>query len=366
MTVTGSYIENTDGFKGIIQGDGIRIGVVSDPFQGLTMDDVAITSANYATKINIGANATNITFAALGGPPQIATGPTWVPASVYPGQSASVTVTASGTTPYAYRWKAGFNGNYTNLTDGANISGSTNATLSIARVQSTNALNYVVLVTNSLGSLTSSVAALVVLPVSPATNFTLNYNGAPVAEAAGNDWNNANVWNPGGLPASTSAYANPGSSYELVVGSRLRNPAGTTANVFPGVATSLIVDGDGVVENGTLNKVSEIRFKNSAAGSLTTGGFYTTNYFPDLVLNGGELNIGDNTSVVIQGKVTVVTNSILYNSGGGTNQSFRIDGCLTGSGTLQFFNYNTTNFDAVNSVLDITGTDQHLHGRLGH
>jgi len=293
--------------------------------------------------------------------PQIAANPAWVPSSVYPGQSASATVTVSGTTQFAYRWKAGLNGNYTNLTDGGTISGATNATLTITGVQPTNALNYVVVITNSLGSITSSVATLVVLPTSPATNFTLNYGGSPIAESAGNDWNNVNVWNPIGLSAATSAFAYPGSSFELVVGSRLRNPAATTYNVFPGA--SLIVDGGGVFENGTVGKVSEIRFKNSAAGSQLTGGFYTTNYFPNLVLNGGQLNIGDNTTVVLQGQVTVATNSVIYNSGSGTNQAYQIDAYLTGSGKLQFYNYDATNLDLVNSVLSITGTANTFTGQ---
>ncbi len=293
-------------------------------------------------------------------PPQIATGPAWLPASVYPGQNASATVTVSGTTQFSYQWKAGLNGNYTNLTDGGNISGVTNATLTIASVQSTNALNYVLVITNSLGSITSSVAALTVLPISPATNFTLNYGGTPIAQSTGKDWNTANNWNPGGLPASTSAYAYPGSSYELVVKSRLRNPAATTYNIFPGA--SLVVNGNGIIENGTVNNVSEVRFKNSAAGSSLAGGFYSTNYFPNLVLNGGQLNIGDNTTIVLQGKVTMAANSVIYNSGSGTNQSYQIDSCLTGSGNLQFYNYNATNLDAVNSVLAITGTTNTFTG----
>ncbi len=287
-------------------------------------------------------------------PPQIANSPAWIPSSVYPGQSASATVTVSGTTQFAYQWKAGLNGNYTNLTDSGNISGSTSATLMIASVQTTNALNYVVVITNSLGSVTSSVATLTVLPTSPATNFTLNYGGPPINQAANNDWNKAGIWNPGGLSVTTSAYAYPGSSYEMVVGSRTRNPATNTYNFFPGA--SLIVDGDGIIENGSLNQVSEIRFKNNAAGSSLAGGFYSTNYFPNLVLNGGQLNIGDNTMIVLQGKMTVAANSVIYNSGNGTNQSYQIDACLAGNSNLQFYNYNATNLDTVNSVLNITGT----------
>lgn len=581
VSVINCYIENTDGINGLIQGDSAA-GLVSNiAFQGLQMDGVAITSANYATKITIGAYATNITFGPAvitSGPPQITVAPVWVPSPVYAGQTAIATVAAGGTQQFAYQWQAGLNGNYTNLTDGGNISGSTNQSLTITGVQATNALNYVVVITNSLGSITSSMAPLVILPPLPSqiavqdgnpltithvagtaisqpftvtaganvmvvtlaergarlsepatlswngqllnrtvqtaynngvqrslaiyylfnpnpgtanitgtmtgatsdiwlttytltgvntaiapiagdvntgtdasgvysltmnltgvtggswaavaaqyanfpdsvtvtgtgstgtvitdtnynvtgitagyvaglspgavslttiwtgavgpqkanfgalifaptltTSFTLNYGGTPIQEGVGSDWNNANVWNPSGLPAS----ANPGSTYELVAGSRMRNPAASIYNAFPG--KTLTIDGDGVFENGTVNSVGEIRFKNSNAGSSLAGGFYTTNYFPNLVLNGGQINIGDNTTVVLQGQVTATANSILYAGGSSsTNQTFQIDSYLTGSGTIQYFGLNAPNIDPVNSVLDITGATNAFTGQ---
>jgi hypothetical protein len=297
-------------------------------------------------------------------PPTIGVNPTWTPATVYVGQTASITVNANGTAPLSYQWMAGAVGSgiYTNLVNGGNISGATNATLTITNAQDADYLDFVVRVSNAYGAVTNTVpATLTVLDPGPPTTFTLNYTGAPIQEGIGADWNNVNVWNPGGLPASTSTIGNPGSSFEVIVGSRLRNPTATINNVFPG--TQLIVDGDGIFENGTVNNVGEIRFKNQAAGSSLAGGFYTTNYFPNLVLNGGQLNIGDNTIVVLQGQVTVATNSTLYAGGAGsTNQTFQIDANLTGSGRIQFYNINATNWDMVNSVLDITGTTNTFTG----
>jgi hypothetical protein len=89
-------------------------------------------------------------------------------------------VTANGSPPLFYQWKSGLNGNYTNLTDRGNISGSTNATLMITSTQFTNALNYIVIVTNSYGSVTSGVATLTVIsPVGAFANAIVS-NG-PVA-----------------------------------------------------------------------------------------------------------------------------------------------------------------------------------------
>jgi len=298
-------------------------------------------------------------------PPAIGVNPTWASPTVFVGQTDSINVIPTGTAPLSYQWLAGpvGSGMYTNLVNGGDITGATSSTLTITNAQLTDSLDYVVEISNAYGSVTSAVpATLTVTPVGPPINFTLNYNGTPIQEGIGADWNNANVWNPGGLSASNSVIGNPGSTFEVVVGSRLRNPTATTNNFFPG--TQLIVDGDGIFENGTLNNVGEIRFKNVAASALLTGGFVTTNYFPDLVLNGGQLNIGDNTTVNIQGQVTVTNNSILYAGGtGATNQSFQIDAFLTGSGTLEYFGLNTTNkTDLVNSVVDITGNTNTFTG----
>lgn len=73
--------------------------------------------------------------------------------TVVAGQSAVFTVVASGAAPLSYQWCF----NTTN-----NLSGATNASLTIPTVQSTNAGSYVVVVTNSYGSVTSAVATLTV------------------------------------------------------------------------------------------------------------------------------------------------------------------------------------------------------------
>ena len=68
------------------------------------------------------------------------------------GTSASFTVTAAGVAPLSYQWQA----------NGTNLADATAATLTFTNVQPTDAGNYVVVVTNSFGAATSSVATLVV------------------------------------------------------------------------------------------------------------------------------------------------------------------------------------------------------------
>ncbi len=288
-------------------------------------------------------------------PPTVAANPTWAPATVYVGQTASITVNAGGTAPLSYQWMAGAVGSgiYTNLANGGNISGATNATLTITNAQLGNYLDYVVQINNTYGAVTSTVpATLTVLEAGPPTTFTLNYTGLPIQQGVGADWNSVNMWSPLGVPASTAVFANPGSTFEVVVGSRLRNPQATTYNVFPGDV--LQVDGDGIFENNAVVGVGEIRFKD------TNPAVPSTNYFKNLVLNGGQLNIGDSMDVILQGSVTVTANSTLYALGsGGTNQTFRIDSYLTGSGTMQLYLSNST----PSAALVITGNTNTFTGQ---
>ena len=72
--------------------------------------------------------------------------------SVTSGSSVNFTVGASGTAPLTYQWKK----------DGAVISGATSSTYAIASTKTTDAGSYTVVVTNSVGSVTSGSATLAV------------------------------------------------------------------------------------------------------------------------------------------------------------------------------------------------------------
>ena len=88
------------------------------------------------------------------------------------GGSAVFSVTVGGMPPFSYRWL--FNG--TNLPAAANISGTTSNVLTLTSVTSANAGNYRVVVTNSYGSVTSSVATLTVNLMSPTVTLTSSAN----------------------------------------------------------------------------------------------------------------------------------------------------------------------------------------------
>jgi hypothetical protein len=96
-----------------------------------------------------------ITFTISGGtggtPPAITSQP--ASKSVAAGTNVSFNVTATGTAPLAYQWSKGASA----------ILGATNSSYSIAAVTTNDAANYKVVITNSAGSITSSVATLTVL-----------------------------------------------------------------------------------------------------------------------------------------------------------------------------------------------------------
>lgn len=95
-----------------------------------------VTSANAVLSVNT--------------PPVITVPPQSV--SVVAGNTATFTVTASGSTPLAYQWRL----------NGTNISGASSSGYTRANVQGADAGNYSVVVTNALGAVTSSVASLTV------------------------------------------------------------------------------------------------------------------------------------------------------------------------------------------------------------
>src|SRR5262249_3557825 len=91
--------------------------------------------------------------------------------------TVTLSVTAGGTPPLAYQW---------NL-NGSPLSGRTLASLTLTNISNSDAGNYTVIVTNSLGSLTSAVAVLGVVPpliVTQPTNVIVNL-GQPAAFSVG-------------------------------------------------------------------------------------------------------------------------------------------------------------------------------------
>ena len=108
-----------------------------------------------------------------------------------PTNTATFTVGASGSAPFLYQWQ--FNSN--------NIAGATSSSLVLSDIQSTNAGNYSVIVSNAISSTNSTVATLTVTPLSPPqfqsavrqTNGTIQLNFTGTLGANYRVWATTNV-----------------------------------------------------------------------------------------------------------------------------------------------------------------------------
>jgi hypothetical protein len=104
------------------------------------------------------------------------------PQTVSVGGTANFSVTATGSAPLTYQWRRNSN----NLTDGAGIVGSQTSALSLSNVQLTQAGNYDVVVTNTLGRQTSNPA---LLTVNAATDFNTALNTSNLVWVTSGDAN---------------------------------------------------------------------------------------------------------------------------------------------------------------------------------
>jgi hypothetical protein len=176
-------------------------------------------------------------------PPVIITGP--VSATLVAGSNVTFTVTASGTAPLNYQW----------LKNGATISGATSATFTLANVSATDAANYSVIVTNAVGTVTSSSATLTVLVApaitSPPVNVTVA-QGSPASftvSASGTaplnfQWLDNGVAIPGAISnvlTLSAVTTNDAGNYSVVVTNLVGNVASSSATLTVLVPPAIIV-----------------------------------------------------------------------------------------------------------------------------
>jgi hypothetical protein len=261
--------------------------------------------------------------------------------TLYEHQTAQFGIGVGGVLPQIYQWQAGASGSgiFTNLNNGGKFSGTTTTNLTIADVAFENAGDYIITITNGGVGVVSTVATLTVLATNPPENITMS-----VQQAQNLDWNNGPDWSDG-LAASVSSGFKPGSTYEILPGARMRTPTNTVGGTFPG--NQITVDGDGVWINNGSATIGEIRLK------------HDTVRFPKLVMNGGQIDQGDNSVAVIAGEMDILANTPLYvDSSAGQERQLQIDAWLTGSGSIEWHAYSTS--FAAN--LNITGTSNTFSG----
>jgi uncharacterized repeat protein (TIGR03803 family) len=171
-------LDSGSGFINLTNGGGISGSATSSlTISNVSLEDVGTYSvivSNAAGSVSGSATLTIIT----GQAPAILSAPS--NQSLLPGATATFTVSAAGDEPLSFFWLM----NGTNLTNAGNVSGSATSTLTIQNTMPSNSGNYSVLITNSIGSVTSAVAVLNLMNVTasgvvlqPLYSFTTNSIG---------------------------------------------------------------------------------------------------------------------------------------------------------------------------------------------
>lgn len=200
------------------------------------------------------------------------------------GGNTTFTVVAAGSTPLAYQWRF----------FGTNLSGATTTSLTLTNLQTTNAGNYTVVITNTYGSVTSAVASLTV-NASPVINnqpqslsVNLGANAAFNVIAAGGpplyyQWRFAGSDIPGATNntyTQLNAQLADAGNYTVVVtnyaGSITSTVAALTVNVTPA----------GIIAQWNFNSVpadantgTGLLTPSLGSGTVSTIGGITTNFF---------------------------------------------------------------------------------------
>ena len=171
----------------------------------------------------------------------------------YVGQTATFNVNAVGLTPLYYQWQAGATGSgvYTNLIPGGQFSAVTNTTLSISNLTMGNSEDYVVVVTNSAGSVTSAVATLTVLNPSPSITTQPASQTNMLGQTA---------------TFSVTAYGLPPVSYQWLVQSNGVYVNLSASGQFSGVTSATLTISSLVATNATNYEV----LVTNASGSITS------------------------------------------------------------------------------------------------
>jgi len=250
-----------------------------------TYSVIVSNSAGTATS----ANAT-LTVNAVAVAPAITTQP--VSKTVSAGGSATFSVVATGTAPLVYQWK--FNG--------AAISGATATSYTINNCQSANAGSYTVTVTNSAGSVTSSVATLTVnatvtapsITTQPASMSVTAGSSASFAVAATGSTPLFYQWRFNSTKitgATTPTYtmsnvqSNNAGGYSVIVSNSVSSVTSATATL---TVTANSGGGGGHDDDDDDTEKAKLTVKITGSGSVTP------NY------NGKELEIGKKYSVTAE------------------------------------------------------------------
>jgi hypothetical protein len=241
-------------------------------------------------------NGFQLQFAPATNDPSLLVAP--VSQTVPSGSTASFNVTAGGTAPFNYQWQVNNGTGFTNLTNGGNISGANTNVLTITGVAASYvqpnwnwAGNYRVIVTNSVGSITSSPATLVVAAtgvyvapggdVNGAVNTAYNNGGGWVNLGPGTYYGNVNMWE--------NVTLNGAGSNTIIAGTVTQATTDSSGFYRDNITIqNLVIDG--------MISCSSFSVGGSGAAGIFFGGYYPVDTH-NLTFNNVEVK---NTSIAMQ------------------------------------------------------------------
>ena len=282
------YVANTNGVASAVhtyphpvQSFSGPIAIGTDPaganglrnFSGI-IDEAAVFNYAYSetqilSLLTIATGLTNF-------PPSIVDQP--VADTVVVGDTAQFTVGASGTSPLSYQWLVESNGNYVNLSDGGQVSGSMSGVLTISDTTLDDTTNFMVIVTNLYGSITSAPAMLTVLTTRPVVTLTAQDG------SGSSSFNSAGNWSNHSAPAYLNDY--------LVDSLLLRSPADANSYTFAGHSLT--------IQESTAESI--FACKGTSASVVYTFG---TNVATGLFLNGGFVGLWVGNAETVAGYITL-------------------------------------------------------------
>ena len=252
------------------------------------------------------------------------------------GSAASFSVVASGTAPLGYQWQK----NGTALTDGGLLSGSATTNLMLSVTAAKDAGNYAVVVTNSWGSVTSSVAVLTVLSSpaitsQPQSLTVAKGSAASFSVVASGTSPLGYQWQKNGIDLTNGGTVSGSATTNLVLSNTATKDAGNYAvvvtnswgSVTSSVATLTVVTSSPVItsqpQSLTVTNGSLASFSVTASGkgtlhyqwekngmALTNGGNLSGSATSNLVLSATTTNDAGNYSVVVTNASGSITSSV--------------------------------------------------------
>jgi len=254
----------------------------------------------------------NLTLTILSGasnPPSITMQPT--SRTVINGGSTTFTVVATGTVPLVYQW----------WTNGVESTDATNSTLTLSSVTSDHAGNYSVVITNSFGSVTSSVAVLTVLvrpsiATQPASQTLAAGDNASLTVTADGtallsyQWrrNGANLTGATGATLNLTAVTiGQSGNYSVVVANGVGSVTSALATLTVIIVSqplSLGKTGNGILTGPTNGQILELGKAYSLKATPARG-----NLFSNWIV-GGLVVIGPVLNFTMSSNLTVVANFV--------------------------------------------------------